>query len=144
MQRSETFIYILRNPSQRLHLTLYLKAFISKGVRYLTVKKSSIEQYNNWYGPDLLCIPITSCSFLYNERQRWLQLSLVPIRLHRTDEIRVSSWCSRNGVSLIHCLPLSLTHRWFCALIFSVPLEQGLWIGLFTDALEAARATELD
>ncbi len=144
VQCSEFFIFILRNPSQRLHLTVFLKAFISKGVRYLTVKKSSIEQYINWYGHDLLCIPITSCSFLHNERKWWPQLSLVPFRLHCTDEIRVSSWCSWNGVSLIHCLPLSLTHRWFCAFIFSVPLEQGLWIGLFTDILEAARATELD
>ncbi len=110
VQCSEFFIFILRNPSQRLHLTVFLKAFISKGVRYLTVKKSSIEQYINWYGHDLLCIPITSCSFLHNERKWWPQLSLVPIRLHCTDEIRVSSWCSWNGVSLIHCLPLSLSH----------------------------------
>ncbi len=63
MQRSETFIYILRNPSQRLHLTVFLKAFISKGVRYLTVKKSSIEQYTNWYGPDLLCILLQAALF---------------------------------------------------------------------------------
>ncbi len=121
VQCSEKWIFILRNPSQRLHLTVFLKAFISKGVRYLTVKKSSIEQYINWYGHDLLCIPITSCSFLHNERKWWPAALLGPFRLHCTDEyVFLPDVPEMVFLSSIVCL--SLSHTDGSVHLFSVSL----------------------